>query len=49
MADLIAVMNAGELQQVGSPDEIYERPANRFVATFVGNPPMNVVKARSDG
>ena len=45
MADLIAVMNAGELQQVGSPDEIYERPANRFVATFVGNPPMNVIKA----
>ena len=45
MADLIAVMNAGELQQVGSPEEIYERPENRFVATFVGNPPMNVVKA----
>ena len=45
MADLIAVMNTGELQQVGSPEEIYERPANRFVATFVGNPPMNVVKA----
>lgn len=45
MADLIAVMNAGELQQVGPPEEIYERPANRFVATFVGNPPMNVVKA----
>jgi multiple sugar transport system ATP-binding protein len=38
-------MNAGELQQVGSPEEIYERPENRFVATFVGNPPMNVVKA----
>jgi multiple sugar transport system ATP-binding protein len=50
MADLIAVMNAGELQQVGSPEEIYERPANRFVATFVGNPPMNVVKAHlTDG
>ncbi len=50
MADLIAVMNAGELQQVGSPEEIYERPANRFVATFVGNPPMNVLKARlTDG
>ena len=45
MADLIAVMNAGELQQVGSPEEIYERPENRFVATFVGNPPMNVIKA----
>ena len=45
MADLIAVMSAGELQQCASPDEIYERPANRFVATFVGNPPMNVLKA----
>jgi multiple sugar transport system ATP-binding protein len=45
MADLIAVMSAGELQQLASPDEIYQRPANRFVATFVGNPPMNVLKA----
>jgi multiple sugar transport system ATP-binding protein len=44
MADLIAVMSAGELQQLASPDEIYERPANRFVATFVGNPPMNVLR-----
>ena len=42
MADLIAVMSAGELQQLASPGEIYERPANRFVATFVGNPPMNI-------
>jgi multiple sugar transport system ATP-binding protein len=50
MADLIAVMSAGELQQLASPDEIYERPANRFVATFVGNPPMNVLQAAvSDG
>jgi multiple sugar transport system ATP-binding protein len=45
MADLIAVMNVGQLQQVGSPEEIYERPANRFVATFVGSPPMNVITA----
>lgn len=48
MADLIAVMSAGELQQLASPDEIYERPANRFVATFVGNPPMNVLRAAVD-
>ena len=46
MADLIAVMSAGELQQLGPPDEIYDRPANRFVATFVGNPPMNVLQRR---
>ena len=48
MADLIAVMSAGELQQLAPPDEIYERPANRFVATFVGNPPMNVLRGRVD-
>ena len=45
MADLIAVMSAGELQQLASPSDIYERPANRFVATFVGNPPMNLLEA----
>ena len=45
MADLIAVMSAGELQQLAPPADIYERPANRFVATFVGNPPMNVLTA----
>ncbi len=45
MADLVAVMREGELQQVAPPEEIYDRPANRFVATFVGNPPMNVLRA----
>jgi multiple sugar transport system ATP-binding protein len=48
MADLIAVMKDGELQQLASPHEIYERPANRFVATFVGNPPMNIARASVD-
>jgi len=43
MADLVAVIRDGMLQQVASPDEIYERPANRFVATFVGSPAMNVL------
>ncbi len=41
MADRIAVMSDGELQQVGSAEDIYERPANLFVADFVGEPPMN--------
>ena len=41
MADRIAVMNLGELQQVGTPKEIFESPANVFVADFVGEPPMN--------
>ncbi len=43
LATKIAVMNAGELQQVGTPNEIYERPANRFVAEFVGTPPINML------
>lgn len=45
MADLIAVMSGGALQQLDTPEGIYDRPANRFVATFVGNPPMNVLSA----
>ena len=39
----VAVLAAGELQQVGTPDDVYDRPANRFVASFVGEPPMNLV------
>jgi multiple sugar transport system ATP-binding protein len=49
MADRIAVMRDGLLQQLGTPDEVYDRPANRFVATFVGNPPMSVVPGGLDG
>jgi ABC-type sugar transport system ATPase subunit len=45
MGDRIAVMNHGVLQQVGSPEELYERPANLFVAGFIGSPPMNLVPA----
>ena len=48
MADLVAVMREGELQQLAPPDEIYDRPANRFVAAFVGNPPMNVLEGGID-
>jgi len=44
LATRIAVMHEGELQQVGTPDEIYDRPANRFVAEFVGNPPINIIE-----
>ena len=49
MADLVAVLREGELQQVAPPDEIYDRPANHFVATFVGSPPMNLLRAVVDG
>lgn len=45
LATNIAVMSKGQLQQVGSPDDIYARPANRFVAEFIGNPPINQVGA----
>jgi multiple sugar transport system ATP-binding protein len=45
MADRIAVMNLGVLQQYGSPDEIYNAPANRFVAGFVGSTQMNFLPA----
>jgi multiple sugar transport system ATP-binding protein len=43
MGDRIAVMNKGELQQLGSPEELYEHPANMFVARFIGSPAMNVL------
>ena len=51
MATRIAVMNGGYLQQLGTPKEIYDRPANVFVATFMGSPPMNLLPAtvRGDG
>jgi ABC-type sugar transport system ATPase subunit len=45
MATRIAVMDAGRLQQVGTPREIYERPANLFVARFIGTPPMDTLDA----
>ena len=43
MGDRIAIMNAGILQQVGTPGEIYDHPANLFVAGFIGSPTMNFV------
>jgi multiple sugar transport system ATP-binding protein len=46
MADRIAIMNEGVLQQVGSPTEVYSWPANLFVAQFVGSPIMNVVNCQ---
>jgi multiple sugar transport system ATP-binding protein len=41
MGDRIAVLNAGEIQQLAPPLELYQQPANRFVAEFIGSPPMN--------
>lgn len=45
MADRIAVMNFGELQQFGTPEDVYMRPKNTFVAGFVGEPPINLLPA----
>jgi len=48
MADRIAVLNNGELQQVDTPEQIYDHPANLFVAQFVGSPRMNTFECRLD-
>jgi multiple sugar transport system ATP-binding protein len=45
MADTIAIMNHGVVEQIGPPQEVYDRPATMFVADFVGSPPMNFLPA----
>ncbi len=51
MADKIVVMNAGNIEQIGSPLELYDEPVNRFVAGFIGSPSMNMLEGtvRRDG
>lgn len=49
MGDRIGVLDAGEILQVGTPDEIYGSPKNTFVARFVGSPVVNLLKAKIDG
>src|SRR5246127_4767397 len=44
MADQIAVMNVGRVEQIGTPQEVYDRPASMFVADFIGSPPMNFLR-----
>jgi len=46
MGDRIAVMRNGVLQQTGPPQDVYDRPANLFVASFIGSPPMNLVETQ---
>jgi multiple sugar transport system ATP-binding protein len=46
LGDRIVVMRDGVIQQVGTPLEVYQRPANRFVASFIGMPPMNFIEGR---
>ena len=49
MADRVVVMNAGRIEQAAEPITLYERPANRFVANFIGSPAMNFFDARIEG
>ena len=49
MADKIVVMNAGEVQQIGGPMDLYDNPANRFVAGFIGNPAINFLPGPAVG
>jgi len=48
LADILVVMNAGRVEQIGNPLEIYQKPATTFVASFIGAPPMNLLPMRSD-
>jgi sn-glycerol 3-phosphate transport system ATP-binding protein len=44
LAERMIVMNAGNMEQFGTPEEVYHRPATTFVASFIGSPPMNLLK-----
>ncbi len=49
LAQRMIVMNAGNMEQFGTPEEVYHRPATTFVASFIGSPPMNLLKNAPDG
>ena len=49
ISDMIVVMKLGVVQQTGKPQEVYDDPANLFVAKFLGTPPINVLKGRVEG
>src|SRR5690606_23957887 len=48
LADRIVIMRDGYIEQVGTPEEVFQRPATRFVAGFIGSPPMNLQEATVD-
>ncbi len=48
LADMLVVMNGGQVEQIGTPLEVYQKPATTFVASFIGAPPMNLMPLRSD-
>jgi multiple sugar transport system ATP-binding protein len=49
MSDKIVVLNGGRVEQIGAPLDLYDRPANKFVATFLGSPAMNLIQGTLDG
>jgi sn-glycerol 3-phosphate transport system ATP-binding protein len=49
LAERMIVMNAGRMEQIGTPEEVYHRPATTFVAGFIGSPPMNLLEGLADG
>jgi sn-glycerol 3-phosphate transport system ATP-binding protein len=49
LAERMIVMNAGRMEQIGTPEEVYHRPATTFVAGFIGSPPMNLITGQADG
>ena len=49
LAQRMIVMNAGRMEQIGTPEEVYQRPATTFVAGFIGSPPMNLIQGHAEG
>ncbi len=49
LAERMIVMNAGRIEQIGTPEQVYGRPATTFVAGFIGSPPMNLLPGQADG
>ena len=49
MADRVVLLRGGRIEQVGSPEELYARPATAFTASFIGAPPMNLMKLNGSG
>ena len=49
LAQRMIVMNGGRMEQIGTPEEVYHRPATTFVASFIGSPPMNLITGVADG
>ena len=49
LAQRMVVMNAGRMEQIGTPEQVYGKPASAFVASFIGSPPMNLLPGHADG